>query len=58
MSSQTAYTWGSIAIMVMCSTVGDVMISKSMKKVGDIGELRRHAGLVLPRFVRRPLPRP
>ena len=31
--------------MVMCSTVGDVMISKSMKKVGDIGELRRHAGL-------------
>ncbi|PYX94976.1 MAG: hypothetical protein DMG67_00095 [Acidobacteria bacterium] len=45
MSSQTAYTWGSIAIMVMCSTVGDVMISKSMKKVGDIGELRRHAGL-------------
>ncbi len=28
MSSQTAYTWGSIAIMVSCSTVGDVLISK------------------------------
>jgi len=45
MSSQTAYTWGSIAIMVSCSTVGDVLISKSMKKVGDIGELRKRAGL-------------
>ncbi len=31
--------------MVSCSTVGDVLISKSMKKVGDIGELRKRAGL-------------
>ncbi len=45
MSSQTAYTWGSIALMVTCSTVGDVLISKSMKHVGDISELRKRAGL-------------
>lgn len=45
MNSQTAYTWGSIVLMVTCSTFGDVLISKSMKHVGDIAELRKHAGI-------------
>ena len=56
MSSPIGYTWGSIALMVTCSTVGDVMISKTMKKVGDIGELRKRAGLrtVIRRVVAKP----
>ena len=46
MSSPIGYTWGSIALMVTCSTVGDVMISKTMKSVGDLGEMQKHAGLL------------
>ena len=46
MSSPIGYTWGSIALMVACSTVGDVMISKTMKSVGDLGEMQKRAGLL------------
>jgi multidrug transporter EmrE-like cation transporter len=46
MNSPLGYTWGSIALMVTCSTVGDVMISKTMKSVGDLGEMQKHAGLL------------
>jgi drug/metabolite transporter (DMT)-like permease len=46
MSSPIGYTWGSIALMVSCSTVGDVMISKTMKSVGDLGEMHKRAGLL------------
>ena len=46
MSSPIGYTWGSIALMVSCSTVGDVLISKTMKSVGDLGERRRQTGLL------------
>jgi drug/metabolite transporter (DMT)-like permease len=46
MSSPIGYTWGSIALMVSCSTVGDVMISKTMKSVGDLGEKRKREGLL------------
>jgi drug/metabolite transporter (DMT)-like permease len=46
MNSPIGYTWGSIALMVTCSTVGDVLISKTMKAVGDLGELQKRAGLI------------
>ncbi|HKR86181.1 MAG TPA: hypothetical protein VJS37_18610, partial [Terriglobales bacterium] len=39
------YTWSSIAVVVLASSGGDVLLSYSMKKVGDVGKLRRHHGL-------------
>src|ERR1700758_2669110 len=39
------YTWLSILLIVTFSTSGDVLISHAMKRVGDLGELRRRAGL-------------
>ncbi len=38
------YTWASIAVIVIGSTAGDVLIALTMQRVGDVGELRRHAG--------------
>jgi drug/metabolite transporter (DMT)-like permease len=40
------YTWCSIAAVVLASTSGDVLLSHSMKKVGDVGELRRQHGII------------
>ena len=40
------YTWGSIAVVVLASTAGDVLLSRAMKRIGDLGELRRRSGLV------------
>ena len=39
------YTWGAIAMIVLASTGGDVLLSVAMKKIGDLGELRRRQGL-------------
>ena len=39
------YTWGAIAVLVAASTAGDVLLSISMKKIGDLGALRRREGL-------------
>jgi len=32
-------------VIVLTSTAGDVLLSRGMKQVGDVGELRRRAGL-------------
>ena len=42
---ETLYTWGSITLLVAASTAGDVLLSLSMKTIGDLGELRRRQGL-------------
>ena|SRR5579864_4706189 len=39
------YTWGAILAIVVASVVGDVLMSRAMKQVGDIGALRRRSGL-------------
>ena len=39
------YTWGAIAMVVLASTGGDVLLSVAMKKIGDLGELRQREGL-------------
>jgi drug/metabolite transporter (DMT)-like permease len=39
------YTWSAIFVIVFASVVGDVLLARSMKQVGDVGALRRHAGL-------------
>ncbi len=40
------YTWGSILVVVLASTSGDVLLSHAMKTVGDVGELRRRCGVL------------
>lgn len=39
------YTWSAIFAIVVASVVGDVLLSQAMKQVGDVGSLRRRAGL-------------
>jgi drug/metabolite transporter (DMT)-like permease len=39
------YTWAAIFAIVFASVVGDVLLSHAMKQVGDVGDLRRRAGL-------------
>ena len=39
------YTWSAIAIIVLTSTTGDVLLSRAMKQVGDVGQMRRRWGL-------------
>src|SRR5258708_28204446 len=39
------YTWSAIFAIVFASVVGDVLLSNAMKQVGDVGALRRRAGL-------------
>jgi drug/metabolite transporter (DMT)-like permease len=47
------YTWGGILAIVVASVVGDVLLSRAMKDVGDVGELRRNSGLLV--VIRRTL---
>lgn len=42
---RTLYTWCAIVILVLESTAGDVLISRAMKKIGDLDDLRARAGL-------------
>src|SRR6266545_2253001 len=39
------YTWSAILVLVVESTAGDVLISRAMKKIGDLGALRARCGL-------------
>jgi len=50
------YTWGAIMAVVLASTAGDVLLARAMKQVGDVGELRRRAGVlaVAASMLRRP----
>ncbi len=40
------YIWGAIAAVVISATVGDVMQAYAMRKIGDLGNLRRSHGLM------------
>jgi drug/metabolite transporter (DMT)-like permease len=50
------YTWGAIVVIVLASTTGDILLSRAMKQVGDVGALWRQSGLwtVLARVLRNP----
>ncbi len=37
--------WSAIAVMVLSSSAGDVLLSNAMKRIGDLGELRARKGL-------------
>ena len=39
------YTWGGILIVVFFSVVGDILIARAMKQVGDVHALLRRSGL-------------
>ena len=51
-----AYVWGAIIAVAAISTIGDVLLSRAMKQVGDLGELRRTRGVlvVVGRVLRTP----
>lgn len=38
-------TWGGILAIVCSSVVGDILLSRAMKEVGDVGELLHRSGL-------------
>jgi len=40
------YTWSSVLAVVLASVSGDVLLSHAMKKIGDLGELRRRRGVL------------
>jgi drug/metabolite transporter (DMT)-like permease len=39
------HTWSALLAIVFASVVGDVLLSRAMKQVGDVGALRRRQGL-------------
>jgi drug/metabolite transporter (DMT)-like permease len=50
------YTWGAIVGIALTSTLGDVLLSRAMKQVGDVGQLWDSHGLwtVVGRVLRNP----
>ena len=40
------YAWAAIGLIILASTTGDVLLSHSMKRVGDVGELWKRRGLL------------
>ena len=38
------YAWAAIGLIILASTTGDVLLSYSMKRVGDVGELWKRTG--------------
>jgi len=39
------YTWGGILVVVFASVVGDVLLARAMKQVGDVHDLWQRMGL-------------
>jgi drug/metabolite transporter (DMT)-like permease len=40
------YTWAAIGLIIFASTTGDILLSYSMKRVGDVGELYKRRGML------------
>src|SRR5437660_12820400 len=38
--------WAAIALIVLASSAGDVLLSSAMKRIGDLNELRARRGLL------------
>jgi drug/metabolite transporter (DMT)-like permease len=43
---KSVYTWCAVLTIVLASATGDVLLSHAMKKIGDVGEVRRRRGLL------------
>ena len=50
------YTWSAIIVIVFASVVGDVLLARAMKQVGDIHALWRQMGILA--IVKRTLTNP
>ena len=50
------YTWTFLFLVVIASTAGDILQSRAMKQIGDVGALRRSHGIayVIRRVVTSP----
>jgi drug/metabolite transporter (DMT)-like permease len=42
---KVVYIWACIAITVTAAAIGDVFIALAMRRIGDLGELRKRHGL-------------
>jgi len=40
------YAWTAIGLIILASTTGDILLSHAMKRVGDVGELWKHRGIL------------
>ena len=40
------YAWAAIGLIVLASTTGDVLLSYSMKRVGDVSQLWKRRGIL------------
>ncbi len=40
------YAWAAVGVIILASTTGDVLLSYSMKCVGDVGELWQRRGML------------
>jgi len=40
------YTWSAIFAIVLTSVVGDILLSRAMKEVGDVGQLWKRSGFL------------
>jgi len=40
------YTWSAIVLMALTSVVGDVLLARAMKQVGDVHALLRRSGVL------------
>jgi uncharacterized membrane protein len=40
------YAWSAIFAIVFASVVGDILLSRAMKEVGDVGKLWKRSGLI------------
>lgn len=43
---KSLYAWTAIGTIVLASSVGNVLLSYAMKRVGDVGELRKRRGVL------------
>lgn len=43
---KTLYTWSCILTTVCAATAGDVLVALAMRRIGDLGDLRRSRGLL------------
>lgn len=42
---RTLYTWVAITFIVVASVSGDVLLARSMRRIGDVGLLRQQKGI-------------
>ena len=46
MDLRDIYTWAAIAVVVIASTTGDVLIALAMQRIGNVERIRRSSGIV------------